>query len=138
MKNEEIAAKIKASGGRRTKVRQAVVAALSREGELVSASELLSRLERVGVPADRTTVYRELAFLKKSGIVREVGILGRPSLFEIEGEHHHHLVCLDCGTHRPVKIPPALCEQEKRLGKKEEFKITGHSLEFYGLCKKCQ
>lgn len=138
MEKSEIMEKIKTLGGRETRVRKAVVEELAGKGELVSAAELLLRLKKRGEPADRTTVYRELVFLKKSGIVREVSIHGRPSLFEIEGEHHHHLVCLDCGSFKPVKVPVDMCLREKALGKKENFKITSHSLEFYGLCTKCR
>jgi len=130
--------KIKALGGRQTRVRKAIIGELAKKGELISASELLARLDKAGEPADRTTVYRELAFLKKAGLAREIVFRGRPSLFEMEGEHHHHLVCQGCGAFAPVKVPIELCRQEERIGKKEKFKITSHSLEFYGLCRKCQ
>jgi Fe2+ or Zn2+ uptake regulation protein len=138
MKSDDMIAKIRALGGRQTRVRQALVERLVHEGELASAADLFAYLSKKGIPADRTTVYRELAFLKRNGLIREVTFRGRPSLFEVENEHHHHLVCSECGIYKPIKVNLEVCRAEKVVGRKEKFKISGHSLEFYGLCPKCK
>ncbi|HAX60950.1 MAG TPA: ferric uptake regulation protein, partial [Elusimicrobia bacterium] len=58
-------------------------------------------------------------------------------------KHHHHLVCTNCG--RIVDYTDFIDDEiellqltEKGLSKKYNFKITGHLIQFYGLCDKCR
>ncbi len=130
--------KIRTLGGRRTKIREGVLQALAGHGELASAADVLDCLKRKRIRADRTTVYRELGFLKDAGLIREVAVAGRAALYEIEGEHHHHLICTECASVKPVKMPDHLAKHEKAIAVSEKFLITSHALEFYGLCAKCR
>ena len=57
--------------------------------------------------------------------------------------HHHHLVCTNCS--RVIDYTDFIDEEkdlldkaEKGLSKKHNFKINGHSIQFYGLCNKCR
>jgi len=52
-------------------------------------------------------------------------------------EHHHHLICSDCGA----VVDFANCdlgELEQRLSLKTGFEIEGHLLEFLGRCQNCR
>lgn len=134
----QILAKIKKGGGRITKTRKTVLATLLLAKQPLSAFELLTTLKNKKLIVNRTTIYRELSFLVKNGFVREVQLIGKPSLFELSYEHRHHLICLKCNRVKPVLLGKHLDHQEKKINREEKFKITGHSLEFYGLCEKCQ
>jgi Fe2+ or Zn2+ uptake regulation protein len=51
-------------------------------------------------------------------------------------DHHHHLVCSGCG--KVVDFAGcALTDLEQRLLEETRFDISGHLLEFYGLCPDC-
>lgn len=135
---KDLMRKIKLAGGRNTKTRQAVLDFLLSSQKPISAAEILNKLQKQKLAVNRTTIYRELNFLLKNNFINEVKLIGQPSLFELSDEHCHHLICLKCNHVRTVVMDQHLEEQEKSIAKKEKFKITGHALEFYGVCKKCQ
>ena len=58
--------------------------------------------------------------------------------YEIQQDHHHHLVCVSCNSISKVEIGNHLEKQEKQIAKQNKFNIIHHSLEFYGYCQKCQ
>lgn len=134
----ELLDKIKKIGGRMTKTRKTVLETMLSSDRPLSASEILSVFKGKKNPINRTTVYRELSFLMKNGFVHEVRLLGKPSLFELSQEHRHHLICLKCDAVKPVVLGRHLDSHEKKIMRHERLKITSHSLEFYGLCEKCQ
>lgn len=104
---------------------------------MLSAAEILKYLKKHNPKINRTTVYRELLFLTKHAVVKEVLLSGKAPFYELNQDKHHHLVCLNCDSIKPVSLGKHLLAEEKKVYRKEKFKITAHSLEFYGLCKKC-
>ena len=131
---------LKATGRRLTRTRQAVLTALERVKYPLSASELFERLQKAHVSIDLVTVYRTLSVLKELGLVSQLE-LHQEGQFRYElregREHHHHIRCQICGKIVdlllcPLKKLQALIEKETR------FIVNEHSLEFSGLCPKCQ
>jgi Fur family ferric uptake transcriptional regulator len=57
--------------------------------------------------------------------------------YELFGEHHHHLVCLRCKQIADVKVDGCRENFEQLFLKNSDFKVLGHSLEFYVICKEC-
>ena len=76
------------------------------------------------------TVYRVLTQFEQAGILTRSNFEGGKAVFELnEGQHHDHLVCLDCG----------LVEIEKRqaaVAKAKGFTIADHALSLYATCTK--
>lgn len=138
MSLNELIANIKLSGGRITKTRTAVLEYLLASEKPISSADILNALKKKRVIVNRTTVYRELVFLVEQGLVREVRLIGKPSLFELAHEHRHHLICLKCNEVKTVVMDNHLHEEEEKIMKKQKFKTVDHCLEFYGLCQKCQ
>lgn len=134
---DTILQKIKADGYRLTKIRKAMVMILCNQRCLIASSDMQTRLSKSHIKADRTTIYRELRFLLEKNIIRKIQLGDDKTYYEISAEHHHHLVCTKCNKIKEIVIGKHLEEQEKKIYKKEKFKITSHSLEFYGLCHKC-
>ncbi len=128
---------IQSSGGRLTKIKKAIIDALSESHCLLSKQELLEELKVKKVKPDRSTIYRELQFLTKNNIVIKNTING-VDYYEIPQDHHHHLVCLNCHSIRKVEMGNHLEKQEKQIATQNKFNIVNHSLEFYGYCQKCQ
>jgi len=138
MNVQKLIENIKAIGGRVTKTRTAVLDCLLTSKQPLAAAVILERLKKKQISVNRTTVYREIAFLVEHNFVREVRLLGQASLFELAQGHHHHLICTRCDCVKTIAMGDHLHEQEQKIGRKEKFEITGHSLEFYGLCDKCR
>ena len=136
MKNKTLVEKIKKTGGRLTKVKSALLSLLEKEGCPITLVQISIGLKKSKILANRTTIYRELKFLVENKIVEKL-VLGGVEYYELVSEHHHHLVCLKCHKIEEVFLDNHLENQEKKLAKKSGFKITGHALEFFGFCKKC-
>jgi Fur family ferric uptake transcriptional regulator len=137
MDTESLYQIIKEKGGRLTKTRKEIIRALLDSDCLLSQKDIASALQSRSVIPNRSTLFRELAFLVKNTIVRKNTITG-VDYYEIAHDHHHHLVCLGCHSIDKVDLGAHLEKQEKAISKVKKFEITNHSLEFYGYCKKCK
>lgn len=129
--------KIRTKGGRLTKIRKAIIDILLKQNCFLSNAEIVIRLNRLKLHPDRSTIFRELGYLVKNQIIIKTVISGI-NYFEITQDHHHHLICLDCESIVRVDMGNHLEKQEKLIARQNNFKITGHSLEFYGRCRNCK
>lgn len=129
--------KIKAKGKRLTKIRKALIEILFQSPCLLSTPELLSKLKARKIQPNRSTMYRELLFLLQNNIISKT-IIAQKDHFELPTDHHHHLVCTGCNVVKKVVMGNHLAKEEKQLEKENEFIITNHSIEFYGLCRNCR
>lgn len=125
-------------GARITKSRQTLVAILGRPGKPLTASEIIQKIKARKCPANKTTVYRELAFLEREGTIRSVFLADGEIRYELADRvHHHHLFCLNCKSIKSVKISERACEAASNPEIKG-FEVMGHSIEMFGICAKCQ
>ena len=133
--------KLKIQGYRLTKVRQFIVDLLANSQAPVSLSEIKENLTRNNIRADRTTIYREVIFLKGKKMICEIPI-GRGKrgykVCQDEHHHHHHLICVRCNKVEPMVFKKPLLSQENEISQRKDFKVLDHLLEFYGLCGDCQ
>src|SRR5574343_1958358 len=124
---------------RRTATRVALLDILNKASGPLPPPEIVSRCHRTGRKANKTTVYRDLAAMERSGIIRRVMVSDRTQYYELtERGHHHHFICIGCDSIRDVAIEDAgLMAQARRLGTELQFVIEEHALEFYGRCSRC-
>lgn len=134
---EIIYKQIKSKGNRLSKVRKAIIETLFESPCLLSISEILSALKSRKIEPNRSTMYRELMFLSQNSIIIK-NTIGHKDYFELPTDHHHHLVCTSCNAIKKVVIGKHLQKQEKQLEKENEFIITNHCIEFYGICRNCR
>ena len=120
---------------RLTPQRRAVLNAIERSTGAFTATEIheLARTEhpRLGL----ATTYRTLELLRESGSLHALRGAGTPAYVRCHPEHHHHLVCLSCGSVEETELcaaPPA-AELERRYG----FSPQTHEVEIYGTCSGC-
>ena len=101
-----------------------------RIGEVVHQSQM----------AERTSVYRTLQLFVKLGIVDivQVGFKQRYELAEPFKAHHHHLVCVQCGTLVDLHHTPKLEKLIERIAESHHFTLTAHHVELQGICTSCQ
>ena len=129
---------LRSKGFRRTVAREALLRVFSGSDSPLSVPEIERRLAASARRFNKTTVYREIGFLKTAGYVTELALRNDMALYELAGPHHHHLVCVDCGTVRDIDFRESLGREERRIERREGFRILDHSLEFFGLCGNCQ
>ncbi|MDH5204780.1 MAG: ferric iron uptake transcriptional regulator [Hylemonella sp.] len=82
------------------------------------------------------TVYRVLTQFEQAGILSRSNFEGGKSVFELnEGQHHDHLVCLDCG--RVEEFFDAEIENRQHaVAQSRGFTIAEHALSLYAHCDK--
>lgn len=137
---EAIFDQFRQGGIRLTPVRKAVVVILVGAGKPISVAELTNRLATFDLMPNKTTLYREIAFLVDGGWIHGLDFGDGRKCYEWASEHHHHLVCRKCDRVEEVgvgRLEPAFAEFEKKLIGKSGFSGLGHSLEFFGLCPDC-
>ncbi|MDP9326467.1 MAG: transcriptional repressor [Candidatus Dormibacteraeota bacterium] len=119
-------------------VRDAVVSELSAADHHVwSVDEVLEAIQRRGVPADFSSVFRGLQWAEKQGVVQRVELGDGKARFEVAGGHHEHAQCERCGT--IAEIPECLVEEAtERLQSETGFAIRAHRIVLVGLCPNCQ
>jgi len=126
-------------GHKVTKVRRALADLFETRHAPLTAAEIGKLLTAKGVRADKTTVYREVEFFRERGLVETVSFGDRNLRYERkDDDHHHHVVCVKCGTVVDVEMDADLDAREKTIAKKTGFAILRHTLEFFGLCRKCR
>lgn len=122
-----------------TPQRRAVIAALFECGKFPTAQRILDQVRKTTPDVSFDTIYRNLSLLTDLGVLHEINTKGRDgNVFEIVADnHHHHLICISCGTTQCLDFCPISTFE---LSKAEEkgFQVTSHTLEFYGYCRECR
>jgi Fur family ferric uptake transcriptional regulator len=139
MKSDYLLAKLKNAGQRITKVRQELLETLCSSNVPLNTPEILAKLLNAGLNPNKTTIYRELYFLRELGIVSEIVLRDGSQRYEINtDEHKHHLVCDNCGKVESVELEGDLDKIETKISKQTNFAVAQHDLTFYGKCDNCQ
>jgi len=121
-----------------THQRMAILKSLSEGQAHVSAQEVYEDVVKNHPEVGFATVYRFLRKLTETGHVTEVRMGGLPARYELTPKNHHdHLTCKGCG--KIVEFENEQIEKlQERVARENGFCLTGHVLELYGLCPKCQ
>jgi Fur family ferric uptake transcriptional regulator len=82
------------------------------------------------------TVYRVLTQFEQAGLLTRSHFESGKAVYELdEGQHHDHLVCLDCG--RVEEFYDAEIEKRQAaVAKAKGFAIADHALSLYASCTK--
>jgi Fur family ferric uptake transcriptional regulator len=93
---------------------------------------LLNSNEDIGL----ATVYRVLTQFEAAGLVTRHHFENGMAVFELNrGDHHDHIVCLDCGKVEEF-MDSGIEERQKIIAGQAGFEIQDHSLILYGRCRK--
>src|SRR4051812_12047596 len=128
-----------AAGYRSGGAREAVVRLLDRQDCCLSAQEIHDRLRsarrRVGI----ASVYRALETLAELRLVKRVEAGDGVARYEpatADGDHHHHLVCRDCGkvgAFSDSRLERAIDRVAGGLG----YVVEEHEVVLLGACADC-
>jgi Fur family ferric uptake transcriptional regulator len=136
---ETTLASLQAKGHRNSGARRAVVELLGRQHCCLTAQDIFDQLRGEGRGVGIASVYRTLEHLSREGYVQRIDIGAGTSRFEpiqVDGEHHHHLVCDDCGKVEAFaddELERALRKVERRTG----YSVAGHDVVLRGACDDC-
>lgn len=96
--------------------------------------------QKLGSKLNMVTIYRAVEDLVQARVLNRVDFQEPQSYYEfIElDHHHHHIVCKNCRMIEDIGDCLDDNLEHKVLKKSSKFaSVNNHSLEFFGLCKKC-
>lgn len=131
-------AALQARGFRRTRARQAILAALAASSRHLKVAELHRRARELDSGVSLASVYRTMDLLGQLGLVAAIPTGHRHRHYApCRAGHGHHLVCSGCG--HVVEFTDCRIEGlARRLARRARFRIESHALEFFGRCQQCQ
>ncbi|MBZ8181345.1 Fur family transcriptional regulator [Oscillatoria salina] len=121
----------------RTRSQQRIFQLLQSLKRSISAQDLYLELRKRNQSMGLATVYRALEALKLEGAVQVRTLPSGESVYASVQQDQHHLTCLNCGESIPIEQCP-VHELENQLEKSHSFKVFYHTLEFFGICDRCQ
>ena len=130
---------LEAAGFRSGGARRAVVELLGRQNCCLSAQEVFDQLRRARRPVGIASVYRALEVLADLRLVKRVDAGDGIARFEpafADGDHHHHLVCRDCGkveAFSDSRLERAIDRVAGGLG----YSVEEHEVVLVGACADC-
>lgn len=137
---EHTLAALRDDGFRSGGARRAVVELLGGQQCCLTALEIHQEVRRRGRPIGIASVYRVLDLLFQRRLVQRVDVGGQAARYEPNlpgGDHHHHVVCDDCGKVEAWK-DESLERAVDRVAGKVGYRIAGHDVVLRGLCVDCR
>lgn len=103
-----------------------------------TAEDVYRALLDAGEEIAFATVYRVLTQFESAGLVIRHNFEGDRAVFELDrGDHHDHMVCVNCN--KVIEFfDEEIEELQRKVAKKNNFILQDHSLYLYGLCENCQ
>jgi Fe2+ or Zn2+ uptake regulation protein len=135
-----VAGRLRRAGQRYTAARRALVDVLAGARRPLTVAEVAD-VDRL-VPL--STTYRNLAVLTQVGVLHRFSgaDCARFELAEDLTEHHHHLVCLNCGDVEDFTLPPAtekaVIRALESVAAERGYLVEGHRLDALGRCRRCR
>jgi Fur family ferric uptake transcriptional regulator len=127
------------AGYRSGTARRAVVELLGRQHCCLSAQEIFDRLRAARRPVGIASVYRTLDTLVDLRLVKRIDAgdgVARYEPADPGGDHHHHLVCRDCGkveAFTDARLERAIGKVAGGLG----YDVDEHEVVLTGACADC-
>jgi Fur family ferric uptake transcriptional regulator len=82
------------------------------------------------------TVYRVLMQFEQAGLLTRSNFESGKAVYELnEGQHHDHMVCLDCGRVEEF-FDPEIERRQNAIAREKGFVLQDHALALYATCSK--
>ena len=101
-----------------------------------TAAELYEMVKQRLPNVSLGTVYRNLEHLSNAGEIISLNVTGTIRRFDGRTDSHYHVRCEKCGAVEDINNVHLENINEK-VDQLTDYNITGHRLEFVGLCPKC-
>lgn len=138
--DDEVAGLLRQADQRYTSGRRRLVAVLQTGGGPLTITQILE----ADPSLPQSSVYRNLTILEEVGAVSRIVTrddFARYELAEHLTEHHHHLICSECGDVADFSLDPrtetSLERALQRAAERAGFDIDTHRLDLLGTCAAC-
>ena len=107
---------------------------LKATGPRLKILEVFQHLMHENTDIGLATVYRVLTQFEQAGLLSRNHFEGGKAVYELnEGQHHDHLVCLDCGQVEEF-FDAEIEKRQQAVAKLKGFEIADHALSIYAHC----
>lgn len=130
---------LKKEGLRYTQQRQLIWDEFCGSGSHRDAEDIYLSLRRNNVNVSRATVYRTIDVLVKNNLVRKLELGEGRARYERKdmGEHHDHIICIECGKIEEF-MDNYIESLQNKISEKYGYKPIRHIHQLFGICKDCQ
>ncbi len=131
-----LAAYLSRSGLRVTRQRRAIAEAFFAHRGHPNIDELYAKIRAQHPHIGQATVYRTLKLLVDSGLAEPSRFGDGTTRYEAshQGEHHDHLICVDCG-HIVEFRDDEIERLQIEIAERHKFAVTDHKMVIYGACR---
>jgi Fe2+ or Zn2+ uptake regulation protein len=134
----QIIGKLAQEGHRLTTPRQAIIKMVAPRHDHFSAQELWEEVRANYSGIGRATVFRTLDLLTELGVLNRIHTGDGCHRYTVcEMTHHHHMMCVACGTVIPLEAS-GIENQIRRMADEAGFDLLTHHLELVGRCASCR
>jgi Fe2+ or Zn2+ uptake regulation protein len=138
---QQVAVRLRRVNQRMTGNRTALVDVLRATTRPLTIPEILE----VRASLAQSSVYRNLVVLEQAGVVHRIVTNAEHARFELAedltGDHHHHLVCSDCGAVEDVPasagLEASLHDAVSEIDRATGFTTERHRIDLVGRCRRC-
>ena len=100
----------------------------------MTAEDVFRHLLQEGADIGLATVYRVLTQFEQAGLLHRNHFESGKAVYELnEGQHHDHMVCLDCGRVEEF-YDPEIEARQQAVAQAKGFEIADHALSLYAHC----
>ena len=138
MKTDLFKTRISEEGLNATRQREEILNIFLNSTGHKSLAQIYAQVVKTDPKIGYTTVYRTLKLLTRLGLATQRKFGDKETRYEraSEGNHHDHLICLDCG--KIIEFEDKTLETlQDEIAQRHRFKISHHRLELYGRCEEC-
>jgi len=122
---------------RDTKPRRVILEELRKVTTHPTADEIYNMVREQLPRVSLGTVYRNLEIMSESGMILKLEMAGTQRRYDGTIANHYHVRCAMCGRVDDLPIKP-LSGIEREVREVSAYEISGHRLEFKGLCPACK
>ncbi len=137
VEREALARYLEENNLKHTKQRDEILDAFLEAENHITSEELHQRIRGMNQHIGYTTVYRTMKLLCDAGLATERHFEDGVARYEIEHQHHDHLVCTRCG--KIIEFECQMIEASQvKIAAQYHFRVLRHRHELYGHCESCQ
>jgi Fur family ferric uptake transcriptional regulator len=122
---------------RHTRQREAILEVFVGLKGHITAEQLYEEVRGKHANIGYTTVYRTMKLLCDAGLAAERRFEDGITRYEVQHEHHDHLVCTRCG--KIIEFECKMIESaQDEIADRYRFRVLRHRHELYGHCRDCR
>lgn len=128
---------LKESGLKATLPRMKILDLFQRSAERhLTAEDVYKLLLAEDMDVGLATIYRVLTQFEQAGLLQRHHFESGKAVFELDkGDHHDHMVCVDCGRVEEF-YDPEIEARQNAIAAEKGFKVREHAMYLYAECIK--